>query len=184
MLFRSHVVNKFFAESFYGKGSIKYLLFHTANDTFLSENILRMFAKENSGDEYTEQFLIGCLILGFVHLMRCYLKDFEICAAQPTNLPDNFLIMNYIQENLATVTLEKLAAQFNFSVSRCSRLIKAATGANFNEWRKILRLKRAKYLLTNTNQSIEEIASAIGYLNAENFIRSFQKNFGISPAKS
>lgn len=179
----SHVVNKFFAEGLYGKGSIKYLLFHTANDTFLSENILRMVEDKLNADGYTEQFLIGCLILGFVHLMRCHLKDFEMCATQPTNLPDNFLIMNYIQENLATVTLENLAAQFNFSVSRCSRLIKAATGANFNEWRKILRLKRAKYLLTNTNQSIEEIASAIGYLNAENFIRLFQKEFGMTPAK-
>ena len=160
----SHTVNKFFAEGLHNKSPIKYLLFHTANDTFISENILRMFAKEN-------------------HLMRCHLKDFEMCATQPTNLPDNFLIMNYIQENLATVTLENLAAQFNFSVSRCSRLIKATTGANFNEWKKILRLKRAKYLLTNTSQSIAEISSALGWLNAENFIRSFQKNFGISPIR-
>lgn len=179
----SHVVNKFFAEGLHGKSPIKYLLFHTANDEFHRENILRMLENELTGDAYTEQFLIGCLILGFVRLMRKHTKNFEMKTAQPTNLPDNFLIMNYIPENLATVNLEDVARQFNFSVSYCSRMIKAATGLNFNEWRKILRLKRAEYLLMNTNQSIEEISNAIGYLNAENFIRSFQKKFGMTPAK-
>ena len=179
----SHAVNKFFAEGLHGKGSIKYLLFHTADDNFLRENILRMFSEGNGGDEYTEQLLIGCLLLGFVRVMRRHLTDFEMSTSQPTNLPDNFLIMNYIQSNLATVTLEKLAEHFNFSVSHCSRLIKAATGLNFNEWRKILRLKRAVHLLKNTAQSVEEISTAIGYLNAENFIRTFQKEFGMTPAK-
>ena len=179
----SHAVNKFFAEGLHGKGSIKYLLFHTADDNFLRENILRMFGEGNGGDEYTEQLLIGYLLLGFVRVMRRHLTDFEMSELQPTNLPDNFLVMKYIQENLATVTLEKLAEHFNFSVSHCSRLIKAATGLNFNEWRKTLRLNRAEYLLTNTNQRVEEISSAIGYLNAENFIRAFQKEFGMTPAK-
>ena len=163
----THIVNKFFAEGLHGKSPIKYLLFHTAEDKFTRENALRMLEDELNADDYTEQFLIGCLILGFVHLMRCHLKDFEMSTSQP----------------LATVTLEKLAEHFNFSVSHCSRLIKAATGLNFNEWRKTLRLNRAEYLLTNTNQRVEEISSAIGYLNAENFIRAFQKEFGMTPAK-
>ena len=115
--------------------------------------------------------------------MRRHLTNFEMSAAQPTNLPDNFLLMNYIQKNLATVTLEELAGHFNFSVSHCSRLIKTATGVGFKEWKKILRLKRAKYLLTNTNLGVAEISSALGWLNPENFIRSFQKEFGMTPAK-
>ena len=183
LIMGSHVVNKFFAEGLHGKSPIKYLLFHTANDEFTRENVMRMLEDELTGDEYTEQFLIGCLILGFVRLMRRHMKNFEMRAIQPTNLPDNFLIMNYIQENLSSVNLEDVARQFNFSISHCSRMIKAATGLNFNEWRKILRLKRAEYLLMNTSQSIEEISNAIGYLNAENFIRAFQKEFGMTPAK-
>mgnify|MGYP002624319924 CR=1 FL=1 len=179
----THIVNKFFAEGLHGKSPIKYLLFHTAEDKFTRENALRMLEDELNADDYTEQFLIGCLILGFVHLMRCHLKDFEISTSQPTNLPDNFLLMNYIQKNLATVTLEELARHFNFSISHCSRLIKAATGFGFKELKKILRLRRAEYLLTNTNQSVAEIAGTLGWLNPENFIRSFQKEFGMTPAK-
>lgn len=155
----SHAVNKFFAEGLHVKSSTKYLLFHTAEDEFTRENALRMLEDESNGDDYTEQFLIGCLILGFIYLMRCHLKNFEMSAAQPSNLPDNF------------------------SVSHCSRLIKTATGVGFKEWKKILRLKRAKYLLTNTNLGVAEISSALGWLNPENFIRSFQKEFGMTPAK-
>lgn len=179
----SHAVNKFFAEGLHGKSSIKYLLFHTEDDEFIRNNVLRMFAEENNGEEYSEQFLIGCLILGFVRLMRRHLTCLEINVSHSSNLPDNFLVMNYIQENLATVTLEELAKHFNFSLSHCSRMIKASTGFGFKDWKKILRLKKAKYLLTSTNQSVAEISSTLGWLNAENFIRTFQKEFGMTPAK-
>lgn len=179
----THALNKIFSEGLHGKSPIKYLLFHTADDEFFRENILCMTGDENHADKYTETFLIGRLILGFVWIMRQHRENFEMRTTQSTNLPDNFLIMNYIQGNLATVTLEDVARKFNFSVSHCSRLIKSATGLNFHEWRKIFRLKRAEYLLTNTNQSVDEISSEIGYLNTENFISTFQKEFGITPAK-
>ena len=103
--------------------------------------ILRMVDEEENSDEYSEQSLIGFLIMGFAHVMRRHLTNFEMGETQPSNLPDNFLLMNYIQENLATVTLEELAERFNFSLSHCSRLIKASTGFNFKEWKNILRVR-------------------------------------------
>ena len=179
----SLVVNKFFAEGLHGKSPMKYLLFHTAGDEFLRKNILGMFDEETHSDDFTEQYLIGCLILGFVYVMRHYSKRLKAGVFQPSNLPDNFFVMNYIQKNLATVTLEELAKHFNFSLSHCSRMIKTSTGLGFKEWKQKLRLKRAEYLLTNTNQSVAEISSSLGWLNAENFIRAFQKELGITPAK-
>ena len=152
----NHIFNKFFSESLHDRTSIKYLLFHTGDDNFLRESMLQMFDNQLNQDAYTDQFLTGHLIINSVYLIRNYSSSVEIGISHSSNLPDDFLVMSYIQENLATISLADVAKHFNFSISHCSRLIKKATGYGFNEWKRILRLKRAQQLLANTNYNIVE----------------------------
>ena len=179
----SHAINKLFAAGLYEKNPIKYLIFHTGDDEAIRENVLTMFNDQFNNDEYIDQLLIGRLLTGFVYMMRHYRNNFEAAIKERSNLPDDFEIMKYIQDNLTTVTLANIAEHFNFSVSHCSRLIKKATGHGFNEWKKVLRMRKAQSLLTNTTYSIIEIANAIGYANPENFIRTFQKEFKLTPTQ-
>lgn len=156
---------------------------HTDKDTFFRDEFLKIYNEWKHRDIYTDQILVGMLTVIFGHLMRNYSDTLETAFSRQNNLPDDFLIMNYIQENLKTVRLADVAEHFNFSVSYCSRLIKSTTGASFNEWKKTLRLRRAESLLINSHYTIAEISDSLGYANPESFIRIFKKVYHTSPSE-
>ena len=99
------------------------------------------------------------------------------------NVKDDRLItmLNYIQANYQTVTLEDMANVFHLSTPYISKYIKDKSGKTFGEHVTQVRLKRAKTLLKNGNMTVENISYAIGYPNAEHFIRVFKKAFNMTP---
>ena len=90
-------------------------------------------------------------------------------------------MLNYIQNNYQTVTLESVAEQFHLSEPYVSKYIKDKSGKTFGEHVAHIRMKRAKTLLKNGNMTVENIAYAIGYQNVEHFNRTFKKNFDMTP---
>jgi len=42
-------------------------------------------------------------------------------------------------------------------------------------------LEQAKYLLLDTNQSVQEVARAIGYRSRSQFTNAFRQKFGVNP---
>ncbi len=98
---------------------------------------------------------------------------------------DNRLIamLNFIQANYQTVTLEDLAREFHLSTPYISKFIREKSGKTFGEQVTQVRMKRAKTLLRNGNMTIENISYSIGYPNAEHFSRVFKKTFDVSPAQ-
>ena len=90
-------------------------------------------------------------------------------------------MLNYIQAKYQTVTLESMAKEFHLSTPYLSKYIKDKSGQTFGEHVTNVRLKRAKTLLKNGNMTVENISYAIGYPNAEHFIRVFKKAFHMTP---
>lgn len=90
-------------------------------------------------------------------------------------------IMNYIQTNYLTVTLEELATKFRLSEPYLSKYIKEKSGKTFGENLQNIRMKRAKSLLKNSSMTVENIAYAVGYQNVEHFDRIFKKRFEMTP---
>jgi 2-isopropylmalate synthase len=45
------------------------------------------------------------------------------------------------------------------------------------------RMKRARTLLKETSQSVENVAASVGYENVEHFNRLFKKSYGITPVQ-
>ena len=90
-------------------------------------------------------------------------------------------MMNYIQNNYQTVTLESVAEQFHLSEPYVSKYIKDKSGKTFGEHVAHIRMKRAKTLLKNGNMTVENIAYAVGYQNVEHFNRTFKKSFDMTP---
>jgi len=176
-------ISEFFSEGMHEGSRLRYLLFRTDGDETLRENVLRMYEDQERGDAYTDQFLIGCLTMSLAYLMRYYHGTLESSVSKQVNLPDNFLVMNYIQEHLTEVTLADVARHFSFSVSYCSRLIKSSTGLGFHDWKRVLRLRRAEHLLRHTDRTVAEIGTSLGYVNPETFIRAFRKEFHMSPTQ-
>ena len=90
-------------------------------------------------------------------------------------------MMNYMQTNYQTVTLEGMAQQFHLSTPYISKYIKEKSGETFGDIVKNLRMKKAKTLLKNTSMTVENVSRSLGYDNVEHFSRSFKKTFQMTP---
>ena len=92
-------------------------------------------------------------------------------------------IINYIQNDFKNVSLDTLSEEFHLSKPYLSKYIKDKAGATFQEVVKEARMRRARTLLKETNQTVETIAAEVGYENVEHFNRLFKKNYGITPVQ-
>lgn len=92
-------------------------------------------------------------------------------------------IMRYVQNHYKDVTLEELADHFHLSGPYLSKYIKEHTGATFQDTVKKARMKKARAMLKETNQTVESIAANVGYETVEHFNRLFKKTYGMTPVQ-
>ncbi|MNI36464.1 HTH-type transcriptional regulator YesS [compost metagenome] len=99
--------------------------------------------------------------------------------------PTISFILDYVENRYAEdLSLELLADKLNLSVAYLSVYIKEKTGTNFSEHLNVIRIRKAKELLTeHHNLSVQEIGLQIGYQNVTSFIRMFKKITGIPPGE-
>lgn len=89
----------------------------------------------------------------------------------------------YLENHYAEdISLEDVAEQVNISPQYFSKLIKKTTGFNFIDWLSMLRVKKAKELLTNSNLTVKEVCFMVGYKDPNYFSRIFKKRIGITPS--
>lgn len=104
-----------------------------------------------------------------------------------TRATPNMLLLrgavDYISAHYAdNVTLDDTAAQVHVSPYYLSHLFRDELGITFIEYLTRTRVERAKQLLADTNCSVGEVASAVGYDDAGYFSRVFKKLTGMTPA--
>lgn len=101
------------------------------------------------------------------------------------NLRDERLVgmINFMQANYQTVTLEDMAEQFHLSVPYLSKFIHEKSGKTFGEQVTNIRMKKAKTLLKNGNMTVENIAATVGYPSVEHFSRTFKKLYDMTPVE-
>lgn len=182
----NNLLNEFFSEGLYHSQQIDYVIFHSGGEHLIDsqKEMLYVYHEHLFHDAYSDQILIGMLTQLSGKMMRYYRNTMESSYRDKnTHQPENFKVMHYMQNHLADVTLQDIADHFGFSLSYCSRLIKATTGQSFNNWKRLLRIQKAQQLLVNTTKSVADISTILGYENTETFIRAFKKELHITPAK-
>lgn len=80
-------------------------------------------------------------------------------------------------------TVDEIALNMALSASTLQRQFKSVFGVSVDEYRRRLRLNKAKHMLESGNGNITQIASACGYNSVANFSTAFRKTFGVSPKK-
>ena len=76
-----------------------------------------------------------------------------------------------------------MAAALNVSAQHLSSLFVKKLNVNFVSYIQSLRVSEAMRLLSQTDDSIQDIATAVGFSCVRSFDRAFMKIEGISPSK-
>jgi len=101
------------------------------------------------------------------------------------SLPQNPLaqVTAYIAFNIHEPLQLKFLAKYiaKTSVGHLARLFHKEYGKSFTEYLRDLRLRRAIPPLTQSSQSIGQIAKSVGYADASRFAKHFADHFGMTP---
>lgn len=94
-------------------------------------------------------------------------------------------IQTYIQENYTDTDfyLGAVADYFNLSLNNLSQQFKRHLGMSPAKYITILRIDKAKELLTKTNKSVKDIALEIGYSDSSVFVRNFKNATSFTPVQ-
>lgn len=91
----------------------------------------------------------------------------------------DFVAMHY-NEN---ITVEQAAAVSGYEKSSFCRSFKNATNATFHSYLNAYRIKKARILLTESDDSISVISYRVGFSQHKNFCRLFKEINGLSPSE-
>ncbi|WP_138498893.1 response regulator [Nostoc sp. PA-18-2419] len=97
-------------------------------------------------------------------------------------IPQLQSVFDFIENNYRQgITLSKVAVAVGYSPAYLTNRVAKETGESVNAWIVKRRMAAARPLLKNTNQTIEQIAFALGYQNTCHFSRQFRQHHGLSP---
>ncbi|MBA3921350.1 MAG: response regulator [Nostocaceae cyanobacterium] len=79
------------------------------------------------------------------------------------------------------ITLCDVAEAVGYSPAYLTNRVARQTGETVNSWIVKRRMAAARFLLQTNNQTIEQIATSLGYQNACHFSRQFRQHHGLPP---
>lgn len=93
-------------------------------------------------------------------------------------------MLRFVDENYQKeITLYDIAENFNYSINYISRAFTRETGRNFRDYLNMIRVVKAKDLLSSGDYTIAQVAVMVGCSNANSFIRMFKRSEGITPGQ-
>jgi AraC-like DNA-binding protein len=79
------------------------------------------------------------------------------------------------------LTLSETASKFHTSKATLCRHVRKYTGKSFVQFLNEVRLNYSKISLLETDETVRDIASDVGFNSISNFNRSFKKQFAMTP---
>ena len=177
-----NIIFNFLLKSLYLNKNSKgeYLYFKVSNENNIQEileKIIIEIYEPTMMSSTTIKLLVGLLI---VELIK---KPNNIEVYSEDNY-DNLIIievLKYIDNNYSTATLFEISEIVNQPHYKISKLVKKHTNMTFKELLQEKRLNKAKQLLNETDISIVEIISLVGYENLTYFYKIFKEKYGYTP---
>jgi len=98
------------------------------------------------------------------------------------SIPQLKEVFDFIEANYHLgITLCDVAQAVGYSSAYLTNRVARQTGETVNSWIVKRRMVGARFLLQNNNETIEEIAKALGYQNVCHFSRQFRQHHGLPP---
>ena len=93
-------------------------------------------------------------------------------------------ILTYISDNLtSSVSIKQFCTQTKTNAAYIGRLFKEETGVYFSDYVSMLRIRRAKVLLEETDDTVGNIARQVGMYDVSYFTQCFKKQERMSPSQ-
>lgn len=144
--------------------------------TDLYHNAIEIAASDRPA---TQQLLCG-IVMHMLGIISFTLRNEAIATDRLDQVVEQAKII--MQENvMQNIDLEALAAQLNVSYSWFRKIFRDYTGFPPAKYFTHLKLRHAQYLLTNSHESIKEIAYALNFKSAEHFYTTFKRITGYTP---
>ncbi|MCM1542978.1 MAG: AraC family transcriptional regulator [Blautia sp.] len=140
------------------------------------------------GDAYI-QTVESCTDSGELDaLARAMYDDFihrvHRCRANPDYSLAVQKCCDYLELNLdKKISVEELAALTGYSDYYLTTKFKKETGFSIAEYRKVIKVQRARTLLLYTDKSVQQIAGELAFNTPNYFIQSFREVEGCTPAQ-
>jgi len=143
----------------------------------LIENMIYSLVHKQENSDIINQTTMGLL---FLHL----LDSVPYAETRIPNQYENMVAMNtikYIEQKYRTATLTELCSLMHQPMHTLSKLIKNTTGVTFKELLQRKRLSKAAELMCDTDLSVNDIITAVGYENNSYFHRIFKDRYNMTP---
>lgn len=115
-----------------------------------------------------------------LYMILSILADYSVEYNQKSDMME--IVRNYLDASYAKkISLQDLAARFNYHPNHLARLFLAKYGVTLHQYIIGVRMKRARWLLLNSSETIEKVAEMVGYQDSSAFYRAFLSYFGEAP---
>ena len=160
-----------------------YILFLSEEDMELPNIMINLMREFFDPKDFSDEIIDSYISLLFIQLMRVY--KYHINNRSLKTLHNNSIIdiLQYLEDNYMNTTLNSTAKFFNYNPTYLSTMLHKATGSSFKQLIQTQKMTRAKFLITNSNMPIDDIAHDIGYNNLSFFYKKFFEFYGVKPSE-
>ena len=93
-------------------------------------------------------------------------------------------ILDYVKLHISeNIKVTDIAAHFGYNAKYLSHLFAEFTGISLKQFILNQKMDTASFMLTDSNQSIGDIARALGFSDSHNFSRAYKRVTGLTPSE-
>lgn len=163
----------------------------SADERLTLVTILKQIEQEylTYNDQHSQELIISNLELLLNYCKRFYSRQFTTRTRRNKDIVAQFeqFLTDYIHsdelKNTGLPSVKHCAEKINLSANYFSDLLKNETGKNAQEHIHFHLLDRAKTLLLSTNDTVNEIAYALGFEYPQNLTKLFKNKIGTTPTE-
>ena len=158
---------------------------------FLTLSRLQYEAKISASADHPDQSplerITSCDSFDELHQLLCDAVDqyFEALDSSAEDSSTLFLIKDYISNNYSddNLSIKDISEHVHLSSSYLCTVFKTETGQTLNQYLTNFRIEKAKQLLSDPRNKVNEIAAQVGYSDCNYFGKTFKKVVGLSPSE-
>lgn len=175
-------ISSFISNSLWGDVAGPYMLFHKPANRYV-RSLTDMLVTEECYPSASSPLIKNFILMTLIGYLSSYAPaEYEISSIRMTRSEQIPKILNYINDNYRTVTLESLAKHFHYTVPYVSKLIRSSTGMTFTSILRETKFDICRSMLINSDLKIYQIAEIAGFQNTDHFNRTFKKRTGLTPS--